>query len=56
MAVDIPTEITIVAGLVVVTRMVIVARMVIVDHGVDLGVRDDLKNSEAASSTLHVPS
>ncbi len=39
MATDVPSDITMVAGL------VIVARMVIVDHGVDPGAGDDLKAS-----------
>jgi hypothetical protein len=42
MAMDIPTEITIVAG------------MIIVDHGGDPGAGDDLKDSEATSSILNL--
>jgi len=48
MAMDIPAEITTVAGLVIVTRMVIV------DQGVDPGADDDLRNSEATSSILNL--
>jgi uncharacterized metal-binding protein len=57
---DIPTDITIVAGLaivaglVIVAGMIIVAQMVIVDHGVDPGAGDDLKDSEATSSILNL--